>query len=121
MESYIKLLRIENLLSIVALIVSRIKHIRPSVGANVFRYVGKAHATYMKEKSIATVEEYVELLKTKNSSAPLSLGNKVYAFYVANTATAAVSSKYAYTVSGNNIDGYIVTVDTNTPLSAATN
>lgn len=93
----------------------------PSVGANVFRYVGKAHATYMKEKSIATVEEYVELLKTKNSSAPLSLGNKVYAFYVANTATAAVSSKYAYTVSGNNIDGYIVTVDTNTPLSAATN
>ena len=93
----------------------------PSVGANVFRYVGKAHATYMKEKSIATVEEYIELLKTKNSSAPLSLGNKVYAFYVANTATAAVSSKYAYTVSGNNIDGYIVTVDTNTPLSAATN
>ena len=93
----------------------------PSEGANVFRYVGTAHATYMKEKNIATVEEYMEILKTKSTSSPLNLGNKVYAFYIAQNATAAVSNKYAYKVSGNNIDGYIVTVDTNTPLSAATN
>ncbi|MBQ9112058.1 MAG: hypothetical protein IJY08_00595 [Clostridia bacterium] len=90
-----------------------------SAGANVFRYVGTAHATYMNEKGIATVEEYNDLLKTKTATSPLNLGNKVYAFYITQNAATVVSNKYSYTVSGNNIDGYIVTVDTNTPLSAA--
>ncbi len=88
--------------------------------SHIFRYVGVAHATYMHNNatSVATFEDYMALLKQKSSTSPLSLGNKTFAFYIAKDATAYVSSKFAYTVSGNNIDGYIVTVDTSKALAS---
>lgn len=95
----------------------------PNIGmkAHVFRYIGVAHATYMHNNSasVATFEDYMALLKQKSSTSPLNLGNKVFAFYIAKDATAYVSSKFAYTVSGNNIDGYIVTVDTSKALTSS--
>lgn len=94
----------------------------PNIGmkAHIFRYIGVAHATYMHNNaSVATFEDYLALLKQKSGTSPLNLGNKVFAFYIAKDATAYVSSKFAYTVSGNNIDGYIVTVDTSKALTAS--
>lgn len=81
-----------------------------------FRYVGIPHSTYMKASNLC-LEEYVTLLKNYSYESPLSItsGAKKYdVYYVKATGelTAAyVPSGSVYTVSGNNSDGFIITVE----------
>lgn len=88
-----------------------------------FRYVGIPHATYISEKSIC-LEEYVELLKTNYSGNEHlkiegSDGKSYEVYYVAagngDLTTLSVPSNYAYTISGDNVGGFIITVDLSTP------
>lgn len=84
--------------------------------ANLFRYVGVAHATAMKQKKLTTLESYLNYLKADTSvSKALSVSTaegKMRIYYCAADATAYVSEKNVWEVSGNNVDGYIITVNT---------
>ncbi len=88
--------------------------------SNVFRYVGIAHATAMKNEKL-DVEDYLDMLKTKTPDAPLTVkvNNKnAYAvYYIAEGAEALLPTEYPYSVSGNNVDGYIITVDLSEKVS----
>lgn len=89
-----------------------------------FRYVGVAHATYMTEHDLC-LEEYLELLRTnhKYEDTPLEFsaqGKDYLVYYVAaNTADGATftsvpvppSSEGTPTISGDNMNGFIVTVE----------
>ncbi|MBO5006827.1 MAG: M15 family metallopeptidase, partial [Clostridia bacterium] len=86
-----------------------------------FRYVGVPHAKYITDNAIC-LEEYIDLLREKHTygtSEPLSItaNAKEYLVYfvpasVENDVTAVtVPSSGNYTVSGNNADGFIVTVE----------
>lgn len=96
------------------------------------RYVGVAHATYMKENNLC-LEEYLELLKTNHKfggthltvtcSTSVGIDTKVSyyeIYYVEANANGDTkvpvpeSSSYSYTVSGDNVGGFIVTVLTHT-------
>ncbi len=100
-----------------------------------FRYVGVPHATFIQSKKIC-FEEYIEGMKdyTFEKGGLLIDGgtSKWVAFYMPkldafNNTDIPVpvdSAKCPYTVSGNNIDGFIVTVDvtkdpTNSLLNSA--
>ena len=83
----------------------------------IFRYVGVAHATYMKANNLC-LEEYLELLRTTYSyENPLNIkgaDGKSYQVYYAEEnedSTIMVPSKYSYEISGDNMNGYIVTVN----------
>ena len=91
-----------------------------------FRYVGVAHATYIQQNNLC-LEEYVEILKsTYTASNHLKVtgadGNAYEIYYVpaGNTelTTMQVPKNYAYTISGDNIGGFIVTVNLNAPVNA---
>ncbi len=78
-----------------------------------FRYVGVAHATYMKANNLC-MEEYVELLKTDYTDHKKPLGIEAadglyYEVYYA-TETLHYPTNYAYEVSGTNEGGVIVTI-----------
>lgn len=81
-----------------------------------FRYVGVAHATYMVEKGLC-MEEYIEAVKGYTHDKPLKIngadGNYYEVYYVAVDGSATVKhpTNYAYTVSGTNDGGVVVTVD----------
>ena len=80
-----------------------------------FRYVGIPHSTYMKANNLC-LEEYVDLVKSFSYDKPLSIkvGSASYeVYYVRSTGSstaAKVPAGAEYTVSGNNVDGFIVTV-----------
>lgn len=81
-----------------------------------YRYVGVPHAVYMKENNLC-LEEYIEQIKSFSSSNPLTItsGTATYqVYYVAananNVTDVPVPSNYSYTISGNNSDGFIVTL-----------
>ena len=84
-----------------------------------FRYVGVPHSYIMKEKNMC-LEEYIEFIKGFSNLEPCSFDvsdtEKYIIYYVAADAS-ATSTKVPvpdditdYTVSGNNVDGFIVTV-----------
>lgn len=86
-----------------------------------FRYVGVAHATYMKSHDYC-LEEYVEILKQNHTiNNPLrtkdASGRSYDVYYVPAVSDQTtltnflVPSNYQYTVSGDNCGGFIVTVD----------
>ena len=81
-----------------------------------FRYVGVAHATYMKANDLC-MEEYVSLLKGYTAEKPLEIkgadGRYYETWYVAvdGSATVKYPTNYAYTISGTNDGGVVVTVD----------
>ena len=88
-------------------------------GSNVFRYVGVAHATYMKQKNLS-LEAYIDLLKNTYASAGKRLRvsgadgqtYEVYDYASAGESTEImVPSQHTYTVSGDGSSGYIVTVN----------
>ena len=87
-----------------------------------FRYVGVAHATYMKDQGLC-MEEYVEKLKEYDNEKPLEIkgaDGKYYAVYyvaVDGNATVKHPTNYAYTVSGTNEGGVVITVDRSKALS----
>ncbi len=93
-----------------------------------FRYVGIPHAAYITQNGLC-LEEYVELLKAYTSENRLKItledGSAYEVYYTAATSTASdgvttlqVPKNYAYTVSGDNIGGFIVTVDLSQPKVA---
>lgn len=85
-----------------------------------YRYVGQPHATYMMENNVC-LEEYLTLLKNYTADEPLSITNwdgEIYQVYYVATDTSTDSTYVMvppdakYTISGNNSDGFIMTVDT---------
>ena len=92
-----------------------------------FRYVGVAHATYIKANNLC-LEEYVELLKNSYASGVnLSFtgidGNKYEVYYTPagmgdSVTTIRVPANFEYTLSGDNMGGFIVTVNRSKPISA---
>lgn len=93
--------------------------------ASYFRYVGIPHATYMKAQSLC-MEEYIEELKKYTADEPLKVnaadGNHYEIWYVAVNGSATVDhpTNYAYTVSGTNEGGVVVTVDRSHALEPET-
>ncbi len=92
-----------------------------------FRYVGVAHATYMYENKLC-LEEYITLLQNnyaggQNLTVNGADGNRYEVYYVAagegELSTIKVPSNYDYTISGDNMGGFIVTVNMNSPKTAA--
>ena len=92
-----------------------------------FRYVGVAHATYMYQNNLC-MEEYLDLLKNSYSSAATRLtisaadGFDYDVYYVAAsdaevTTIDVPTSDFAYTVSGDNRGGFIVTVKKPVPAA----
>lgn len=84
-----------------------------------FRYVGIPHAIYIAQNDL-TLEEYIEKIKSYNIENPLKVtdGTKNYDIYYvpanADSVTEVpVPSSRSYTISGNNIDGFIITVTLN--------
>ena len=83
-----------------------------------FRQVGYAHAYYMTKNDLC-LEEYLELLKRDHGiSSPLEFkgddGNSYMVYYVQASETdmteLSVPTEYTYTISGDNMEGFIVTV-----------
>lgn len=88
-----------------------------------FRYVGKAHAIYMRDHNLC-LEEYLEEIKqytyeSEHLQTTDQFGFLCETFYVpAPEDTSAVieipvPAEQKFTVSGNNMDGFIVTVESN--------
>lgn len=82
-----------------------------------FRQVGYAHAYYMAKNNLC-LEEYLELLKEHAVTSPLEFtgddGNKYAVYYQAateGTTKLTVPAELSYTVSGDNMGGFIVTVN----------
>ena len=81
------------------------------------RYIGVAHATYMYENGLC-FEKYLETLRNKYSSTnPLtfSAGGKEYSVYYVkysgNPTSVPVPKNSNYTISGDNMNGFIVAVE----------
>ena len=87
-----------------------------------FRYVGIEHATYITENNLC-LEEYTALLATRyQKENPLSIvtesGKRYEVYYVAATGdvtTLEVPKNRQYTISGDNINGFIVSVHLDEP------
>ena len=84
-----------------------------------YRYVGKPHAVYMKQNGLC-LEEYIEKLKSYTNTAPLEItsGQSYYQVYYVSASAEGntdvpVPQNKTFTVSGNNSDGFIVTVSLN--------
>lgn len=76
-----------------------------------FRYVGLPHSVIMQEKHF-TLEEYLEYLKEKKSIMTTVQGKKYHITYypVKSKTIMYVPENQHYEISGNNIDGVILTV-----------
>ena len=82
----------------------------------IYRYVGVCHAYYMYKNNLC-LEEYLELLKQYTPEEPLIIDvqNKSYEVYYQPmedglTSGINVPNDSAYLISGNNYDGFIITV-----------
>ena len=97
-------------------------HIDPAeyVTSTQFRYVGVAHASYIAKNNML-LDSYVDLLKNSHASYENALnfkgvdGNSYAVYYVTASndqyTTLTVPENASYTVSGDNIGGFIVTVN----------
>ncbi|MBE6601089.1 MAG: D-alanyl-D-alanine carboxypeptidase family protein [Ruminococcaceae bacterium] len=88
------------------------------------RYVGVAHATYMTQNDLC-LEEYTKLLQNYTKDSALQItgmdGHKYAVYYAPATTevtTIQVPKNYNYTVSGDNIGGFIITVHLDEPKNA---
>lgn len=84
-----------------------------------YRYVGVPHSTYMKQNNLC-LEEYIEKIKSYTINKPLEIssGKNLYnVYYVGadygDTTEVGIPLGGDYEVSGNNEDGFIVTVKVN--------
>lgn len=75
-----------------------------------FRYVGIAHAAFMKTKNLC-LEEYIDYLK-KNNQYQIKVGDKKYLIYrvTAKNGKIKVPKNLNYAVSDDNCGGYIISV-----------
>lgn len=80
-----------------------------------YRYVGVPHAVYINSNNLC-MEEYIEMIKTYTNENPLKItanGQSYAVYYVPaeeDETDVIVPLGKMYTVSGNNADGFIVTV-----------
>lgn len=82
-----------------------------------YRYVGTPHAVLMQQNGLS-LEEYTDYLRdftADGQHASVSVGSRYYEIYFVpaasgNTAV-PVPKEGGYTVSGNNVDGFIVTIE----------
>lgn len=79
-----------------------------------FRYIGVAHATAMKQNRINCFETYIDYLKKftfwgEHLYVTCENGDK-YEIYFSTSNTITVPTDREYTISSNNVDGYIVTI-----------
>lgn len=91
-----------------------------SVPTTQFRYVGVAHSTYMAKNNL-TFGAYLAMLKSDNvsPSKPLTVdtanGGRYAVYYIAaqtgENTELKVPENFDYTVSGDNLGGFIITVD----------
>lgn len=84
-----------------------------------YRYVGVPHSTYMKQNNLC-LEEYIEKIKSYTINKPLEIssGKNIYKVYYVgadygDTTDVGIPLGEDYEVSGNNEDGFIVTVKVN--------
>ncbi len=84
--------------------------------ASIYRYVGLAHSLYMHNNDMC-LEEYLDYLKNTGYKKPVKITyeDAVYKVYYQKAGTGAntkimVPKDYPYVISGNNTDGFIVTV-----------
>jgi D-alanyl-D-alanine carboxypeptidase len=79
-----------------------------------FRYVGKPHATIMTQYNMC-MEEYIDYLKQfafgKKHLGFIDYDGRQYEIYYADTLDVPVPKAFNYKISGNNIDGFIITVE----------
>lgn len=87
-----------------------------------YRYVGIPHSYIMYNKNLC-LEEYIESLKYysyKGDHLSVTVDDgTVYEIYYINSKfrySAPVPKNYEYDISGNNVDGYIVTVNMSKPI-----
>ena len=73
-----------------------------------FRYVGYPHAVFMNEKQLC-LEEYTDLLHTFTIDHPLYVENHTIFFHPYDQQL-NLPERIGYEVSGNNVDGLIITV-----------
>ena len=74
-----------------------------------FRYVGVPHATYMEKKDLC-LEEYIEELRQYTVSDPLVVQCATAEYHIWYTDVPYIREpEGVFSVSGNNIDGYIIT------------
>lgn len=82
-----------------------------SAGSNIFRYIGVTHATAMKTRGLS-LDNYLKQLKNSTPDIPMTLNaNGTYVAYYCPVSNVQVPKNYAYEISGNNVDGVIVTVN----------
>ena len=82
------------------------------------RYIGVEHATYIHQNNIC-FEEYLELLRNQHNSPDKALNIQVadasylvyYIKYTGNPTSIPVPKNATYTISGDNMNGFIVTVE----------
>lgn len=84
-----------------------------------YRYVGVPHSTYMKRNNLC-LEEYIEKIKSYTMDKPLEIssGKDLYKVYYIGadsgyTTQLGVPKDEEYEISGNNEDGFIITVKVN--------
>lgn len=79
-----------------------------------FRYIGVAHATAMKENNANCFESYIALLRNYTFDGEHLIvkcdNGDEYEIYFTNSLSVYVPTDREYTVSGNNVDGFIVTI-----------
>ena len=88
---------------------AKLSHTGISNFDNAFRYVGVAHATYMKTNGIC-LEEYVALLQSSNGT-PITAGGYTVTYVKLNETgmTEVTRPSASATVSGDNMGGIIIT------------
>ncbi len=77
-----------------------------------FRYVGLGHAYYMQQNNLC-LEEYIDLLRQypyDGAHLIIDTGEQKYEVYFSTGFEVQIPKREVYTVSGNNADGFIVTV-----------
>ena len=78
-----------------------------------FRYVGLPHSYIMSTKNLC-LEEYIELLRQHPDTAEhltCTCQGKTYELYYSPGPAVPVPTDRTYTVSGNNVDGYVITIE----------
>ena len=85
--------------------------IAESAKSGVFRYVGKLHATAAKYNGLY-LNNYLKALKNATVESPLKLNESGSCIaYTCSINDVKVPVNYSYEISGNNVDGVIVTVN----------
>lgn len=77
-----------------------------------FRYLGVPNATAVRNEGLC-LEEYIDFIKNYTAEGPhyqVSTTDGNYEIYYASGLSVPVPTDHAYEISGNNVDGFIVTV-----------